>query len=98
MKGQTVTLQDVALEFQDAISPINLECDEEIETEEVDNLNPFAITATCYACENTLRLAVVTSGEGIHHLQQLLLDDLHLLCAGCSTQVFCDRRPGQNGS
>nr|AAY86739.1 E7 [Bovine papillomavirus] len=97
MKGQNVTLQDIAAELEDTISPINLRCEEEIETEEVENPNPFAITATCYACEQTLRLAVVTSNEGILQLQQLLFEDLSLLCAACSKQVFCNRRPERNG-
>nr|P08350.2 RecName: Full=Protein E7 [Bos taurus papillomavirus 4] len=97
MKGQNVTLQDIAIELEDTISPINLHCEEEIETEEVDTPNPFAITATCYACEQVLRLAVVTSTEGIHQLQQLLFDNLFLLCAACSKQVFCNRRPERNG-
>lgn len=98
MKGQDVTLQDVALDFQDAISPISLDCEEQIETEEVDSPNPYAVTATCYVCEQSLRLAVVTSTTGIRQLEQLLLDSLCLLCAACSREVFSERRPQRNGS
>lgn len=92
-----MTLQGIALEFENAVSPINLNCDEEIETEEVESPNPFEITAYCYVCEHKLRLAVVTSVDGIHQLQQLLCDNLSLLCAPCSREVFCNRRAARNG-
>ncbi|QYI89529.1 E7 early protein [Bos taurus papillomavirus 34] len=98
MKGQDVTYQYLAVELEDAISPINLNCEEEIETEEIECPNPYAVTATCYVCEDTLRLAVVTSTDGIRQLQSLLLDSLNLLCASCSREAFCERRPEHNGS
>lgn len=98
MKGQDVTYRDLAVELQDTISPISLNCEEELELEETDAPNPYAVTASCYVCEESLRLAVVTSEEGIRQLQTLLLDSLNLLCASCSREAFCSRRPEQNGS
>ncbi|QYI89562.1 E7 early protein [Bos taurus papillomavirus 39] len=99
MKGhQDVTYQNLAIELENEISPISLNCDEEIETEEVDFPNPYAVTAACYVCEEQLRLAVVASDDGIRQLQVLLLDSLQLLCASCSRQAFCNRRPEHNGS
>ncbi|QYI89542.1 E7 early protein [Bos taurus papillomavirus 36] len=99
MKGQDVVLQDLAAELEEVVSPVNLDCEEEIETEEVDFPNPYEITAVCYACEDTLRIAVVTSSSGIRELQSLLLGSLSLLCAACSREAFRTRRPQahQNG-
>ncbi|AJG05908.1 E7 protein [Bos taurus papillomavirus 15] len=99
MKGQDVVLQDLASELEDIVSPINLDCEEEIETEEVevDFPNPYEITAVCYVCEETLRIAVVTTTTGIRDLQTLLLGSLSLLCAACSRDAFCNRRPQRNG-
>ncbi|BAJ12073.1 E7 protein [Bos taurus papillomavirus 11] len=97
MKGPNVTLEGIAADLENAVSPINLNCEEEIDTEEVELPNPFEITATCYVCEKILRLAVVTSNDGIHQLQQLLFENLSLLCSACSRDVFCNRRPVKNG-
>ncbi|BBQ05070.1 E7 protein [Bos taurus papillomavirus 29] len=98
MKGQNVMLKDLATELEDVISPINLDCDEEIETEEVDSPEPFAVEAVCYVCEQVLRLALVASPDGILQLQQLLLDSVSFLCASCSREAFCNRRPQGHGS
>lgn len=97
MKGQDVTLKNVAEELEDVVSPIILDCQEEIETEEVDCPAPYAVEAVCYVCENPLRLALVSSPDGIHQLHQLLLDCISLLCANCSREVFSNRRPQRNG-
>lgn len=89
-----MTLEDIAVEFQDVISPISLSCEEEeIETEVVEYPVPYEIQAVCYCCEEQLRIAVVTSTSGIRQLQDLLLDSLSLLCAGCSREAFRTRRP-----
>lgn len=96
-----MVLQDLAVELEGVVSPVNLDCEEEIETEEVevDFPNPYEITAVCYVCEDILRLAVVTSSSGIRELQSLLLGSLSLLCAACSREAFRTRRPQaqQNG-
>nr|AAY86726.1 E7 [Bovine papillomavirus] len=98
MKGQNVTLQDVTLQFEHVISPVSLNCEEEeLEVEEVDCPNPYAIETACYVCEDKLRIAVVTSNDGIRDLQELLLNSLFLLCASCSREAFCLRRAQQNG-
>lgn len=92
-----MTLKDIALEFEDAVSPVNLDCEEEeIETEVVECPNPYSVTATCYVCEKTLRIAVVTSADGIRQLQLLLLDSLSLLCAACCSDAIRAGRP-RNG-
>ncbi|APR72338.1 E7 [Bos taurus papillomavirus 23] len=98
MKGQDVTLQGIAVELKEVVSPINLACDEEIETEEVDGPAPYAVEAVCYVCEQPLRLALVADSEGILQFHHLLLENLNLLCASCSREVFCNRRPQRNGS
>lgn len=88
-----MTLEGIAAELESVVSPINLNCEEDIETEEVECLIPFAITAACYCCEEQLRIAVVTSDQGIRQLQELLLGSLSLLCAACSREAFRTRRP-----
>ncbi|BAO50678.1 E7 protein [Bos taurus papillomavirus 6] len=99
MKGQSMILKDLATELEEVVSPINLDCEEEIETEEVDCPAPFAVEAVCHVCEQVLRLAVVASPDGILQLQQLLLtDSLSFLCTSCSREAFCNRRPQRNGS
>ncbi|BBU60027.1 E7 protein [Bos taurus papillomavirus 28] len=95
MKGQDVTLRDITLELQEVVSPINLHCEEELEIEEVDFSDPYAITTYCYKCEIVLRLAVIATSDGIHQLQQLLLGTVSLLCPACAKPVFCTRRPPQ---
>ncbi|QYI89555.1 E7 early protein [Bos taurus papillomavirus 38] len=98
MKGHDVVLQELASELEEVVSPVNLDCEEEIETEEVEVLpNPYEIRAVCYVCEDTLRFAVVTSSAGIRELQTLLLGSLSLLCAACSREAFRSRRPQENG-
>lgn len=92
-----MTLENVSQEFEHVISPISLTCEEEIEIEEVDLPAPYAIETVCYVCEEQLRISVVTSNQGIRDLQQLLLDSLSLLCAACSRDAFCARRPQRDG-
>uniref|UniRef100_Q7LZV6 Protein E7 n=1 Tax=Bos taurus papillomavirus 6 TaxID=10563 RepID=Q7LZV6_BPV6 len=100
MKGQSMILKDLAAELEEVVSPINLDCEEEIANEEVDCPVTFCLVeAVCHVCEQVLRLAVVASPDGILQLQQLLLtDSLSFLCTSCSREAFCNRRPQRNGS
>ncbi|QYI89503.1 E7 early protein [Bos taurus papillomavirus 30] len=98
MKGQDVILKDLANELEEVISPINLDCEEEIETEEVDCPDPYTVQAICYVCEQVLRLALVASPDGILQFHQLLLgSSINFLCASCSREAHSSRRPERNG-
>nr|UUA80636.1 E7 [Erethizon dorsatum papillomavirus 2]WCD67578.1 E7 protein [Erethizon dorsatum papillomavirus 2] len=48
------------------------------------NLSPHEVQTICWLCHCRLRLVVVTSKNSLLQLHCLLLQDLHLQCAGCT--------------
>lgn len=97
MRGPQPTLPDITLELAEVVSPINLDCEEELEVEEAEQGDPYAIAVACYNCETNLRLAVIASPDGIRAFQQLLLASLSLLCPTCSRTLFSGRRGNRYG-
>lgn len=93
-----MTLPDITLEFTDVVSPVSLDCEEELESEEVESPDPYAVDASCFNCHTNLRIVVVASPEGIRGLQLLLFGPLSLLCPACATRTCASRRPQRNGS
>ncbi|CAW42227.1 E7 protein [Human papillomavirus 99] len=94
MIGKEVTVQDIVLELsviQPEVLPVDLFCEEELpteqETEEESDIERtvFKITAPCGCsnCKVKLRLFVNATELGIRTFQQLLTQDLQLLCPEC---------------
>ena len=88
MKGNQVTLQDVVLELEPL--PVDLYCEEELPTEleaEEEPVKPYKVVAPCGCCGSRLRLCVLATLDGIHSLESLLLEGLHLLCPPCRHRI-----------
>nr|AYA94914.1 MAG: E7 protein [Human papillomavirus] len=96
MRGDRPTLDDIILE--ELVMPINLLCDEPSESlspdceGEEERLDPYRIESTCYICGLRVRIVVVSSSDGIRCLEQLLLEEVSLLCATCARNLH-DGRP-----
>lgn len=93
MIGKEVTLQDFTLELselQPEVQPVDLFCEEELpaehqETEEEPAIDrtPYKVVAPCGCCEVKLRIFVKATDFGIRILQNLLIEELQLLCPEC---------------
>ncbi|ANG08928.1 E7 [Human papillomavirus 181] len=87
MMGKTPTLQDIKLE--DLVLPASLICEESLSADDVPEeesvtLSPYRVDSNCFKCNCHVRLCVVASFGAIHLFEQLLLQDLCILCPGCS--------------
>ncbi|UQE90568.1 E7 [Trichechus manatus papillomavirus] len=93
MIGTEATLKDIILsEYPPQPNhPVNLLCHEELppeteEEEESEPCCPYRILLGCAHCKRAVKLVVVCSGAGIYNLQQLLFDDVRIICPLCATQ------------
>lgn len=85
MHGKTVTLNDITLELREIIMPCNLECEEEsLSPDTEEERSTFKVDTLCDDCKTGIRICLVASDIGIRRLQQLLTEDVSLLCPGCS--------------
>ncbi|ATQ38339.1 E7 [Gammapapillomavirus 11] len=91
MMGKNATLQDINLE--ELVLPANLICEESLSPDDVPEeesavLSPYRVDTECYTCNRRIRLSVVASTAAIFLFEQLLLQDLNVVCPGCSRQNF----------
>ena len=89
MMGQQPTIQDIELQetLENLVMPSALLCEESLspdDTPEEESLSPYWVDCRCYSCDNLVRLCVAATTGAIHLLQQLLFNDLSLLCPVCS--------------
>lgn len=98
MHGRTPTIQDIVLEERP--EPISLQCEEEMldSSDEEDARDcmheqqqlaeraqqAFRVVTTCGVCYRAVRLVVLSDDVHLRHLQQLLLNDLSIVCPGCA--------------
>nr|WAB54082.1 E7 [human papillomavirus 89] len=96
MHGRTPTIQDIVLE--ELPEPISLQCEEEMldSSDEEDARDcvheqlaeqaqqAFRVVTTCGVCYCAVRLVVLCDDAHLRQLQQLLLDDLSIVCPGCA--------------
>ena len=91
MRGETPTIGDIVLE--ELVMPINLLCNEPSESlspdceGEEEQLDPYRIDSTCFNCGRRIKIVVVCSSSGIRSLEQLLLEEVSLICAACARSL-----------
>ncbi|ADQ39307.1 E7 [Colobus guereza papillomavirus 2] len=92
MIGKDADLQDIILELseiQPEGQPVDLLCEEELPAEQELEEEPttarttFKVVAPCGCCEANLRLFVRATTFGIRTLQDILTEELQLLCPEC---------------
>ena len=95
MIGKQATIPDIKLELQDLVLPIDLHCDEELTEEQSENLSEsteaeveprrtlYKIVVPCGGCDSRLKFYVSATQFGIRSLEDLLLEELSLLCPTC---------------
>lgn len=88
MRGNAPTIQGVHLDLHELVLPYNLLSGEEIlssddEVEE-ETPEPYRVATTCGICHNRVRIFVLADEPSIRHLQQLLLENLRLVCVSCA--------------
>nr|UXX42010.1 MAG: E7 [Gammapapillomavirus sp.] len=88
MRGEVATIPDIELEElvlpSNLVSDESLSPDDEIIEERSETHCHYRIDTICHSCERPVRCCVSASNTGIRLLQQLLLEELSLLCPGCS--------------
>nr|AYA93477.1 MAG: E7 protein [Human papillomavirus] len=89
MMGEKPTLKDIILEEQltDLVMPAHLLCEESLspdDTPEEESLSPYQVDSLCKACNKRVRLFVVATPGAIYLLEQLLFNNLSIVCPVCS--------------
>lgn len=94
MIGKQATIPDVVLDLQEFVQPIDLYCDEELPDlpeeapeEEQQSYTPYKIVAPCVTCGAKLRLFVYATEFGIRTQQNLLIQEVQLLCPVCRDSI-----------
>lgn len=87
MIGKQATIPEIVLELQDLVQPIDLHCDEELDNQVEEEPAPqridYKIVSSCGGCGIKLRIFATCTEFGIRSLQDLLLDEIALLCPDC---------------
>lgn len=89
MMGEKPTIRDIDLEetLENLVMPSSLLCEESLspdDTPEEESLSPYWVDSRCDSCKNPVRLCVVATSGAIHLLEQLLFNDLCIVCPVCS--------------
>nr|UJP71353.1 E7 protein [human papillomavirus 115] len=95
MIGKEATIHDIVLEdLSELVQPIDLHCNEELpdEQEEEEELapdrTPFKVIVYCGgSCGTKLRIFLLSTTYGIRLLEDLLLNELALLCPQCRDRI-----------
>lgn len=95
MIGRQPTLQDIELDLETLVEPVNLYCEESLspdsEGEEEDVEVIYRVDTYC-DCGTAVRLIVTASDAALRQLQQLLLQDLQIVCPPCARAIFQNGR------
>ncbi|AXQ03955.1 E7 [Canine papillomavirus 22] len=96
MIGLEPTTKQLDLKLDELVLPQNLLSAESLDTEEEES-DPepvhYRVVTQCDRCDGRLRLFVrVEQQEQIHHLHNLLLNGLSLVCPGCAKDLNHGRR------
>ena len=93
MIGKEVTLQEIVLELselQPEVQPVDLFCEEELPTEQQETeeepaieRSAYKVVVLCGCCKVKLRIFVKATQFGIRTLQDILTEELQLLCPEC---------------
>ncbi|AAW88322.1 E7 [Procyon lotor papillomavirus 1] len=86
MIGQGSSIGDIVLtevpEAIDLYCDEHMPSDEEEEEEEPDEREPFGVTVDCGVCKRRVNFVVLSDGEDIRRLQDLLFS-LSIVCVSC---------------
>lgn len=88
MIGKQATIPEIVLDLQELVQPIDLHCDEELsenqlEEEPTPQRIDYKIVSSCGGCGTKLRIFASCTQFGIRTLQDLLLEEVALLCSNC---------------
>ncbi|ALP46946.1 E7 protein [Cervus elaphus papillomavirus 2] len=91
MRGDKPTISDIALDLEQIVCPVSLECNETMSPEEAEAALqfPYRVATSCSGCNKELHLFVAATEEGIRSLEVSLIGDkLSLLCGRCARVIF----------
>nr|AYA93746.1 MAG: E7 protein [Human papillomavirus] len=97
MIGPNIRSGDIELDLEALVLPENLLSNESLspdtegQAEEVEQA-PYTIDSTCHSCGARVRICVVATRRAILSLQELLTEELLLLCPSCSRSVVRNGR------
>lgn len=87
MRGDRPTVKQLDIDLEELVLPINLLSDEQLPVEEeveVELKEPFRVSTCCGICHTNVRLFVLATTPAIRGLEQLLLEDLNVVCVSCA--------------
>ncbi|ATQ38415.1 E7 [Gammapapillomavirus 15] len=92
MRGLEPIPEGIELDLHDLVLPANLIATEEslspdTESEE-EQRYPYKVDTYCDSCRTGVRIFIVATASSVRTLQQLLVEELSLLCIGCSRTLF----------
>lgn len=92
MIGNSPDIKDIELDLHALVLPANLISEESLspdsEAEEEEEHSPYRVDTCCKACGAGVRVCVFATEIAIRTLQQLLTQELSLVCPGCSRNLF----------
>lgn len=95
MIGNKPTLNDIELDLEELVEPVNLYCEETLspdsEGEEVEPQVVYKVETEC-ECGTALRLVVAATGAAIRTLHLLLTEELQIVCPQCARRIFRNGR------
>ena len=90
MRGAAPDIQDIELNLEDLVLPVNLLSEEVIvssddEEQGEEELAAYRIDTCCHSCRASVRFTVFANTFAIRLLEQLILDEgLSLCCPSCA--------------
>lgn len=90
MRGEKPTLQDIHLELQDEVLPINLIAEETLSTDadpEEEEQQPFTVDTCCHSCKAGVRIVIFATAAAVRTLQLLLFAELGIVCTKCAKEL-----------
>lgn len=90
MRGEKPTLQDINLEFENEVLPVNLIAEETLSTDadpEEEEQQPFTVDTCCYSCKAGVRIVIFATSAAVRTLQLLLFAELGIVCTKCAKEL-----------
>lgn len=87
-------MRDIELDLNEIVLPANLVADETLDSVDIEEepKSEYKVDTCCNTCSASVRLVVAATGDGIRHLEFLLVHDrLAIVCARCAR----NRRDGR---
>lgn len=95
MIGKAPTINDIELDLEELVEPISLYCEESLspdtEGEEEDVEVIYRVDSYC-ECGAAVRLVITASDSALRTLQQLLTEDLTIVCPTCARNLVQNGR------